>query len=61
MITTDDDLYNDADDESYDLTGDYDATDIAELHEDKDAPHIYPYKTLLLSKTPTLILEYLLS
>ena len=29
MITTDDDLYNDADDESYDLTGDYDASDIA--------------------------------
>ena len=36
MISEDDDLYDDADDNSYDPTEDDEATDITDVHNDKD-------------------------
>ena len=41
MISKDDDMYNNTDDESYDPTEDDDANEIAELHDNKDAPPMY--------------------
>ena len=41
MISEDDDLYDNRDDESYGPAEDDDATDITEVHDNKDAPPIY--------------------
>ena len=52
MISEDDGLYDNADDESYDPAEDNDATDITDVHNNKDKPP---------RNTPNLILAYLLS
>ena len=50
MISEDDDMYEDTDDEPYDPAEDDDATKIAELHDNKDSPPANPDNNSLVKE-----------